>query len=589
MIQNPAPKKLSGGRSRRSFLTAVPTAIATGVAGSRVAALGQPAAAEPIDAAALAGAERVAGIAFPEAEALQALPNVRRNRDHVEALRKVALGPDVEPAFSFRPVGPVPETAASPSAGTPTETHATRIAARRPRGPLPSSPTEIAFLPAVELAALIRTRQLSSVQLTRIYLDRLKRIGPTLECVVTLCEELALAQAADVDREIGAGRYRGPLHGIPWGVKDLFATKGIPTTWGAKPYERQVFDFDATVVERMHKAGAVLLAKLTTGELAINDVWFGGKTRNPWNREQGSGGSSAGPASAAAAGLVAVAVGTETGGSIMDPASRCGVSGLRPTYGRISRHGVMPLRWTMDKVGPICRTVEDCAMVFDILRGPDGKDDTLVDAPHVLDEHAGLAGLRVGYVEPEFRQAAGGATDDERRAWPAYGRLLEDALDLFRKAGVTLVPIALPDLPFDAVYAMLNAEAGAAFDDLVRTGGHNQLAGKGPRDRANQLRACRFISAVDYIRAQRVRSLLARRMNALLDTCDAFLAPSDSASVTVTNLTGHPALTVNAGFVEHMPRGLMITGRLYDEATVLRVGMAYQRTTSWHEARPPIE
>jgi Asp-tRNA(Asn)/Glu-tRNA(Gln) amidotransferase A subunit family amidase len=248
----------------------------------------------------------------------------------------------------------------------------------------------------------------------------------------------------------------------------------------------------------------------------------------------------------------------------------------------------MTLRWTMDKVGPICRTVEDCAIVFDTLRGPDGKDETVVDAPHVFDEHAGLAGLRIGYIEREFQQVAEGASDDEKKQWPTYQRLLDDALDLFRKAGVTLHPIALPDLPAPSIYALLIAESGAAFDDLVRAGGHNQLAGQGPRDRANQLRASRFVPAVDYIRAQRVRTLLAQQMNALMATCDVFLAPSDSASVTITNLTGHPALTLNAGFVDLMPRGLMITGRLYDEATVLRVAAAYQRATHWHEMRPKL-
>jgi len=580
MPRTPSSRDQCPTTGRRSFLKTIPTALAAGLAGSRLDAQAPSPPIAAIDIAALKGAEQVVGVQFPDAEEAQALPNVRTNRGHIEALRNVPIGTDVEPAFSFRPT--------RPKLDERTTVRASRGIPRTPRGALPSSPDELAYLPAVELAAFIRTGKLTSVDLTRVYLDRLKRFGPKLECVITLTEDLALKQADEADREIKAGRYRGPLHGMPWGVKDLFATRGIRTTWGAKPYAQQVFDFDATAVERMHTAGAVLVAKLTTGELAIDDVWFGGQTRNPWNLARGSGGSSAGPASAAAAGLVGVAVGTETGGSIMDPASKCGVVGLRPTYGRISRHGAMTLRWTMDKVGAICRTVEDCAVVFDALRGPDGKDDTVVDAPHVLDEHAGLAGMRVGYIEREFRQTSEDASADEKKQWPAYQRLLDDALDLFRKAGVVLQPIALPDLPARSIYALLNAEAGAAFDDLVRAGGHNDLAGKHPGGRANQLRATRFIPAVDYIRAQRVRTLLAQQMNALMATCDVFLAPSDSASVAVTNLTGHPALTLNAGFVEGMPRGLMITGRLYDEATVLRVGMAYQRATTWHAMHPPL-
>ncbi len=567
---------------RRAFLKTLPSAVAAGLAAPHLAE-GAQAPATTIDSATVKCGERIADVQFTDAEEALVAGNVETNRRHIETLRDVPVAPDVEPAFSFRPARrDAPIAPPLPSRARPIPL---------PPGPAgrPASDEALAFLPATALASLLRTRRISSAELTRLYLDRLKRHGPTLECVVTLTEDLALQQAADADREIAAGRYRGPLHGMPWGVKDLFATRGIRTTWGAKPYEHQVIDRDATAVARLHAAGAVLLAKLTTGELAVGDLWFGGRTRNPWNVERGSGGSSAGPASATAAGLVAFAVGTETGGSIIQPASNCGVVGLRPTYGRISRYGAMTLRWTQDKVGPIGRTVTDCAIVFDALRGPDGHDETVADMPFVFDAGSGLAGMRVAFLEREFLQPPDDANEEEQRQWPARQRVLQSALDEFRKAGVRLEPAALPDLPARSVYALLNAEAGAAFDDLVRAGGHNELAGKGRNDRANQLRACRFIPAVDYIRAQRVRTLLAQQMNAILARYEVLISPSDSASVTVTNLTGHPALTMNAGFADSMPCGLMFTGRLYDEATVLRVALAYERATEWHTKHPALK
>jgi Asp-tRNA(Asn)/Glu-tRNA(Gln) amidotransferase A subunit family amidase len=404
-------------------------------------------------------------------------------------------------------------------------------------------------------------------------------------CVVTLTEDLALEQAAAADREIRAGRYRGPLHGMPYGIKDLFAAKGVRTTWGAQPYAEQVFDYDSTAVARLSEAGAVLVAKLSTGELAVGDLWFRGRTRNPWNPERGSSGSSAGPASATAAGLVAFAVGTETGGSIISPASTCGVVGCRPTYGRISRHGCMTLRWTLDKVGPLTRSVRDAGLVIEALYGPDGHDDTVPDTPFRWDGTRDVRNLRIGYVEREFIVSEG---EDHRLALlrrPLY----EAALDVYRKAGATLVPITLPDLPAGAIYAVLNAEAGAMFDELTRSGAINQLADKGPNSRANQLRAARFIPAVEYIRAQRVRTLLSQQMNAVFDDVDVFLAPSNSDSVTMTNLTGHPAVVLPAGFVEQMPVGVMLTGKLWDEATLLRAAAAFEAATEWHKARPRLD
>jgi Asp-tRNA(Asn)/Glu-tRNA(Gln) amidotransferase A subunit family amidase len=418
-----------------------------------------------------------------------------------------------------------------------------------------------------------------------MYLQRLKRYDASLHCVVTLTEHLALAEAAEADKEIRAGRYRGPLHGIPYGVKDLFAAKGVLTTWGAKPYAQQVFDYDATVIARLREAGAVLVAKLATGELAVGDLWFRARTRNPWNTERGSSGSSAGPASATAAGLVGFAIGTETGGSIVSPASACGVVGLRPTYGRISRYGCMTLRWTLDKVGPLTRSVSDAALILDALQGPDGHDETVADLPFHWDGRNDLKGLRIGFVEREFSGAVDG---DDRQLSAARRPVYDAAKEVYRQAGATLVPISLPDLPAAAIYAILNAEAGAMFDELVRSGGINELVDKGTNGRANQLRASRFIPAVEYIRAQRVRTLLLQQMNALFESIDVFLAPPQSDSVTMTNLTGHPAIVLPAGFSDGMPVGLMLTGKLWDEATLLRAAAAFEAATDWHERRPML-
>jgi Asp-tRNA(Asn)/Glu-tRNA(Gln) amidotransferase A subunit family amidase len=402
-----------------------------------------------------------------------------------------------------------------------------------------------------------------------------------LLCVVNLTEDLALEQAVEADKEIRSGRYRGPLHGIPYGIKDLFAAKGAPTTWGARPFANQVFDYDSTTVARLRDAGAVLVAKLATGELAIGDLWFRGRTRNPWNTERGASGSSAGPASATAAGLVGFSVGSETGGSIMSPAGTCGVVGLRPTYGRVSRYGCMTLRWTLDKVGPMTRSVRDAALVLEAIYGPDGRDETVPDLAFNWNGRRDVKNLRIGYVE---RELTGGADSDAAARRPIF----EAALEVYRKAGARLVPIALPELPAGAIYAILNAEAGAMFDELTRTGAINELADTGPNSRANQLRATRFIPAVEYIRAQRVRSLLLHQMNAVFDNVDVFLAPTSSESVTMTNLTGHPAIVLPGGFVEGLPVGVMLTGKLWDEATVLAAAATFEAATSWHTAHPKL-
>ena len=521
----------------------------------------------------LGAAQHIIGVNLPLSERESARSIVIRNRDNYEAIRRVNVPSETEPAFAFRPPRPARSAPSTPP-------RRATAAAALPR--TYSSIGELPFEPVATLATLIAARQVTSIDLTRMYLERLKKHDATLFCVVTLTEDLALEQASEADRELRAGRYRGPLHGIPYGIKDLFATKGIPTTWGAQPYAQQMFDYDATAVERLRAAGAVLVAKLATGELAIGDLWFRARTRNPWNPERGSGGSSAGPASATAAGLVGFAIGTETGGSIVSPSSACGVVGLRPTYGRVSRHGCMTLRWTLDKVGPICRSVRDAALVLEALHGPDGHDETVPDLPFRSTDRDDVKDLRIGYVARELLAGEG----DDRAQAAARRPLYEAAMESYRKAGATLTPISLPELPAAAVYAILNAEAGAMFDDLTRSGAINELTDKGANGRANQLRASRFIPAVEYIRAQRVRTLLMREINAVFDSVDVFLAPSSSESVTITNLTGHPAVVLPTGFVDGMPVGLMLTGKYWDEATLLRAALAFESATEWHRSRP---
>lgn len=571
---------MANGRARRKFLKTLPLAAVFPAA----LPLGPLGRAEPSDGGTittgtLREAEKLAAVEFTEAERAGMINNVAANRANYETLRSTQVGDAVEPAFMFEPL-------ARRKPSGPATPHAP-IAVDRPRTGSRPPDDDLAFLPLTALAGLLKARTLSPIDLTELYLERLKRVGPKLECVVTLTEDLARAQAADADREIRAGRYRGALHGMPYGIKDLFATKNVRTTWGAAPYKDRVPANDATAVERMRAAGAVLLAKLTTGELAVGDVWFGGKTRNPWDTSRGSSGSSAGPASATAAGLVGVAIGTETGGSIISPAHTCGVVGLRPTYGRSSRYGCMTLRWTMDKVGVLARGVADTAIVLNAIYGPDGRDRSVADAAFPWNGARTLSSLKIGIVEDEF-SAEPRENADARSRWPETQRVLASALATLRAAGARLEPVKFPDMSANAVYAILNAEAGAAFDDLVRAGRVGELAGKGPNDRANQLRFSRFIPAVEYIRAQRVRTLLGEEMEALMAGYDVIVSPSTSPSVTTTNLTGHPAISVNAGLAAGLPVGLMFTGRLYDEATLIGAALAYERARGDLRERPKL-
>jgi Asp-tRNA(Asn)/Glu-tRNA(Gln) amidotransferase A subunit family amidase len=461
--------------------------------------------------------------------------------------------------------------------------------------PLPARDSDIAFASVAQLSRWIEARQLSSERLTQIYLKRLQRFDPKLKCVITLTHELALKQAKAADTEIAAGKYRGPLHGIPWGAKDLLDTAGIATTYGAEPFKNRKPQADATVVRRLHEAGAVLVAKLSLGALALNDIWFGGQTMNPWLLEEGSSGSSAGPGAATAAGLVGFAVGSETGGSIVAPSMRCGVTGLRPTYGRVPRTGAMTLCWSLDKLGPMARSVEDTLLVLHAISGPDKAD--VASVPSTLDYDAGapITGLRVGYFPAWMKQA----TDVDRAA-----------LDTVRKLGATATEVSIPDWPYDSLNVILFAEAAAAFEELTLSGGVNQLKMQVPDAWPNIFRQSRFLSAVDFVQCDRLRRKVAIEMARVFSEVDLLLVPSlQDEILVITNATGHPSLTLRAGFVEvsearsdwapdpknplpkfnpprRVPHGVTLIGRLFDEGTVGRVGLALERAFGVAAERP---
>ncbi len=518
----------------------------------------------------IVSAEKIIGLDFTQKERRMMRDNLVRNRRSYEQLRTVSLKSQVPPALLFNPVMPSQSIEREP----------------RPFVFIPETDVQmpeffedLAFYPVTALAELIRTQKITSLQLTELYLERLKTIGPRLECVITLTENLARSQAKRADQEITSGRYRGPLHGIPWGAKDLLATKDIKTTWGAMPYKDQIINDDATVVERLEAAGAVLVAKLTMGALAWGDVWFGGKTRNPWNPEQGSSGSSAGSASATAAGLVGFSIGTETWGSIVSPSARCGVSGLRPTFGRVSRHGAMALSWSMDKIGPICRSAEDCALVFEAIYGPDGKDLTVINLPFNYDQDLDIKELRVGYLKKAFDEDYRGKQNDEA------------ALQTLRSLGIELVPFELPQLPVDALSFILNAEAAAAFDELTRSGKDDLLKRQVPRAWPNVFRQARFIPAVEYIQANRVRTLLIQEMSERMKDLDLYVAPSFGGNnLLLTNLTGHPTVVVPNGFDKKgAPTSLSFIGNLFEEAKILRLAKAFQEATGFHRQHPNLD
>lgn len=523
-----------------------------------------------ITAEMVADAEKLAGLTFTPAERDMMLRGLEGNRQAYAALRQRPIPNETPPALVFEPSLPGRVPAPGPDRMRPS---------RRPDVPDPGSPEEVAFWPVSWLSELVRTKRVSSEELTRMYLDRLERHGPTLEAVITLLETRALRQARRADDEIVHGRWRGPLHGIPWGAKDLLATRGERTTWGAMPFESQVLDADATVVERLDAAGAVLVAKLTLGALAMGDYWYGGRTRNPWNLEQGSSGSSAGSAAATVAGLVGFAIGSETLGSIVSPSTRTGATGLRPTFGRVSRAGAMALSWSMDKLGPICRSVEDCALVFHAIHGADGRDPTARTVPFEWDAERPLSDLRVGYLASAFE----GEGDEGARD--------RAVLERVRALGVSPVPVELPEsYPLSALRVILNAEAAAAFDDLTRSERDDVLTRQTQGSWPNLFRTARFIPAVEYIQANRVRTMVMGALDAALDGLDVVLTPSYASNVLLmTNLTGHPAVVLPNGFDdEGSPTSFSFVGNLYRDAEALRLAKAYQDATDFHRRPPPL-
>ena len=567
--------------------------------------------AEMIDAAAA-----IADVPIPPDTREMMLANLEVQREGYEEIYDLHMPNSVVPALNFDPVPPGMkfETAKRPMRIS----EAPAVAASA----VPKNLEDIAFNSARQLAELVRTRKVSSTALTQMYLERLKRNDKTLHFVITLTEERALAQAKEADREIAAGKYRGPLHGLPWGAKDLLAVKGYPTTWGAGGFEQQTFEEDATVVKRLDAAGAVLVAKLTLGALALGDHWYGGVTRNPWNPAQGSSGSSAGSASATAAGCVAFSIGSETLGSISSPSTRCGCTGLRPTYGLVPRTGSMTVSWSMDKLGPICRAVEDCAMVLDAIHGPDGHE-RMARRAFNWDATLDWRKLRVGYLKTEFDslqesqyalprilRSLNPEQGERARAFAQYDRRFLDAtLAKLKEMNVRLIPVEIPKFPYDAMVTLLFAEAAAAFDDLTRSGRDKLLTGQTAHDWPNFYRAARFVPAVEYIQANRARMLALESMAKAFQNVDVIITPTYSTQLVATNLSGHPALILPNGFRGDdapapitTPEGAVVSdfggpatpvsltflGQLYGEAKLLAFARAYQEATGFHLQHPKL-
>ena len=553
----------------------------------------------------IAGAAAIAGVTIEEDQKQMMLALLNDDLKSYGKIRDLHLPNSVDMALIFDPVLP----------GMSFEQKKKPL--RLSRAPVPVSAAHIpgqiggqiedlAFAPVRELAELLRTRKVSSTALTEMYLERLKRYDSKLKFVITFTEDRARAQAREADREIRAGKYRGPLHGIPWGAKDLLAVKGYRTTWGAAGFEQQQLDEDATVVQRLDAAGAVLLCKTTLGALANGDVWFGGMTRNPWKPDEGSSGSSAGSASATAAGCMAFAIGSETLGSIASPSTRCGTTGLRPTFGRVPRTGAMALCWSMDKLGPICRTVEDCAIVLHAIHGPDGHDrSAFLDIPFNWDASLNARTIRVGYIQADFSpkqtqkpeapkpQTLTPTEKAEREREKERLRqdkpLLQAALGVFPTLGINLIPMELPKLPVDPLQIILLAESAAAFDELTRSGRDKLLTAQAKDDWPNTWRASRFIPAVDYVNANRARTLWMKHMADIFKKVDVVLAASGSDQLTITNLTGHPALILPNGLrPDGTPSSLTFLGNLFGEEKLLAVGRAYQEATGFHLKHPKL-
>jgi Asp-tRNA(Asn)/Glu-tRNA(Gln) amidotransferase A subunit family amidase len=546
-----------------------------------------------VSASTFAEAEKLVQVELTAAELAEAAGSWRVNMAALYERRtgphKVAIEPSIAPWSRWDPVLP------GRTAGPQRE----RFIRSKPNSsPLPASDESIAFAPLTQLSRWIEARQLSSERLTRIYLARLKQFNPELRCVITLTPDLALAQAKKADQEILAGKYRGPLHGIPWGAKDLLDTAGIPTTYGAEPFRNRVPTDDAAVVTRLNEAGAVLVAKLSMGALALNDIWFGGQTMNPWLLEEGSSGSSAGPGAATAAGLVGFAIGSETGGSIVSPSMRCGVTGLRPTFGRVARTGAMTLCWSLDKLGPMARSVEDTMLVLQAITGPDAADVSSVPSKLDFDSSAGVQGLRVGYFPGWMKENP--ATDVDR-----------NALETIKKLGMVPVEVVLPEWPYDSLDLILFAEAAASFEEITLNHGVDQLKVQVPDAWPNIFRQSRFLSAVDFVQSDRLRRKVAYEMGRIFSQADLLLVPSlRDEMLTITNFTGHPSLTLRAGFVEvaearsdwapdpskplpkfspprRVPHGVTLIGQLFDEGRLGQAGLALEREFGVVGERPP--
>ncbi len=537
--------------------------LLVGFAGDVVLAQQDPISAEDVNVGAA-----LAGLEFSESEIQMLTPALEDFRKAYAALRSVGIANDVSPALFFNPI---PQNYVNLREQEPV------VFSSPGEVSLPECRDDLAYFSVLELAKLIETRQITSVELTQFFLDRLKRFDPQLHCVISLTEELAMEQAKRADCEIAAGKYRGPLHGIPYGAKDLLATKKYKTTWGAAPYKDQRFDYDATVIKNLEEAGSVLVAKLSLGALAWGDVWFEEMTRNPWDTSKGSSGSSAGSASAVSAGLVPFAIGTETLGSIVSPSTVCGVTGLRPTFGRVSRHGAMALCWSMDKIGPICRSAEDCALIFQAILGQDGKDLTVSDYPfNYRDGTIDPQKIRIGYDRTSFESE-----------YP-FKKQDESSLQVFRELGYELIPIELPKMP--EIGFILSVEAAAAFDELTLSGRDDLMVRQISNAWPNVFRQARFVPAVEYIQANRARSLLIQEMARVFEKVDIYIHPSwAGASLRITNYTGHPSIVIPNGFQENgLPTSISMTSRLFEEGLLVGLAKLFQDRTQFDDIHPQL-
>ena len=515
------------------------------------------------------GSQKLIGLSFDKKYIDTLYPYLERNKEGFDSLRKFTLDHAIFPAIRFDPLPK--DFNPRPQNGFPVWEIPVDVA-------LPDHENDLAFYSIPQLASLIKYKKISSLALTEFFIARHKKYNPVLECTITLTEEMAIAQAKKMDSTLAQGTYLGILHGIPYGVKDLMAVEGYKTTWGAEPYKNQTIDVTATVVERLQSAGAVLIAKLVSGSLARGDVWFDGKTKNPWDTKQGASGSSAGSGSATAAGLVPFALGTETLGSITSPSTRSGITGLRPTYGRVSRHGVMSLSWSMDKVGPMARSAEDCAIVYSFITGKDVEDQTTTDYPDGFDPKKEIKNLRIGYLKKDIEKDTSLSKDN-----------LDKAIETFKGMGLTLTEVTLPeDLPYKGFDIILRAEAGAFFDELVRSEEVDKMVEQDEKSRANSLRQARFIPAVEYLQANRHRQVLIEKMNTIMKAYDVLLSPTfGNRQLIITNLTGHPVISIPTGLdKEKHPTSITLVGNLYDEASILLLAKAFQDNSEFDELHP---